>query len=96
MPGWACIMASKRNGTLHTGVTGNLARRVHEHRTGLVPGFTRRHKVRLLVWYEEHATMPLAIQREKSLKKWRREWIMNLIEEHNPDWIDLYGTLVIV
>jgi len=89
-------MASKRYGTLYTGVTGNLARRVYEHRNGLIPGFTSRYKVHDLVWYEEHPTMPLAIQREKSLKKWRRDWKIDLIEEHNPDWIDLYGTLVMM
>ena len=87
------IMASKRNGTLYCGVTSDLARRAFEHRTGAVDGFTKRYGCKLLVWYEPHETMLDAIQREKSLKRYRRDWKINLIERENPHWLDLYPTL---
>ena len=83
------LLASRRNGTLHVGVTSNLVQRVHQHREGLVPGFTRDHAVRLLVWFEQYGTMELAIQREKRIKKWNRAWKLRLIEEQNPQWRDL-------
>jgi putative endonuclease len=83
------IMASKRNGTLYTGVTSGLARRVWEHQQGLVEGFTKKHKVHLLVYYEYHDDMRSAIAREKRIKKWNRAWKLRLIEEVNPDWRDL-------
>ncbi|HMG49878.1 MAG TPA: GIY-YIG nuclease family protein [Inquilinus sp.] len=88
------IMASKRNGTLYTGVTSNLQRRAHEHREGLVPGFTSRYGCKILVWYEPHATMPEAIAREKQIKHRSRKWKLALIEAGNPDWRDLYDDLV--
>ena len=72
MSGWVYIMASRRHGTLYIGVTNNLVRRVHEHREGMVEGFTKRYGVKLLVQFEEHPTMPAAIQREKQLKEWNR------------------------
>jgi len=83
------ILASKRNGTLYTGVTSDLLGRVHRHRTGELPGFTRKYGVRMLVWFERHATMEQAILREKRLKKWNRRWKLELIEGANPDWRDL-------
>ncbi len=83
------ILASRRNGTLYAGVTSNLIARVHQHREGLVAGFTQDYGVKLLVWFEMHATMDTAVQREKRIKKWNRAWKLELIEAGNPDWRDL-------
>ena len=88
------ILASKRNGTLYIGVTSNIAQRVWQHRTGLVAGFTRQHRIHILVWYEVHQTMESAIAREKSLKEWKRAWKLALIEDTNPYWRDLYPRLI--
>lgn len=87
------MMASKRKGTLYTGVTSDLPRRGYEHREGLAPGFTRTYACKMLVWYEAHETMLAAIQREKTIKHYVRQWKLNLIEELNPNWDDLYETL---
>ena len=87
------IMASQKNGTLYTGVTANLARRVWEHREGLIPGFTEQHRVRRLVWYGAHDRMASAYLAEKRIKRWRRAWKIELIEEENPDWRDLWFEL---
>jgi len=83
------LLASKRNGTLYVGVTSNLLARVHQHRQGAVRGFTRDYGVKLLVWFEQHPTMHSAITREKRIKKWNRDWKLELIEAANPDWRDL-------
>ena len=88
------IMASERNGTLYTGATSNLIQRVWDHKTGAVDGFTDRYAVHRLVYFELHNEMIDAITREKQIKKWNREWKLRLIEERNPDWEDLYGTIV--
>jgi predicted GIY-YIG superfamily endonuclease len=87
------IMASRRNGTLHTGVTSNLSRRAYEHREGLVSGFTSEYDCKLLVWYEHHERMDDAIAREKQIKGGSRKMKLALIEKFNPDWKDLYGSL---
>ena len=87
------ILASKRNGTLYTGVTSDLVKRIWEHRNNLVEGFTKRYGVHRLVWYELHESMESAIQWEKRLKKWKRVWKLALIESANPDWQDLYQTI---
>ncbi|HET9336795.1 MAG TPA: GIY-YIG nuclease family protein [Sphingomicrobium sp.] len=87
------ILASKRNGTLYTGVTSQLPVRIYQHRIGAVPGFTREYGVKLLVWFEQHATMESAILREKRIKKWNRAWKLNVIEATNPDWRDLADDL---
>ncbi len=87
------IMASRRNGTLYTGVTSGLARRVYEHREGLLPGFTRQYGCKLLVWYEAYNLMTEAIDREKRIKAGSRKQKLALIEAMNPDWIDLYPGL---
>ena len=87
------ILASKRNGTLYTGVTSNLVQRVWQHRNAFVAGFTRQYGVQRLVWYEMHPTMESAITREKQLKGWRRSWKVRLVEEMNRDWADLYPQL---
>lgn len=87
------ILASRKHGTLYLGVTRGLLGRVYQHRTKAVPGFTARHGVDRLVWFEQHETALAAITREKQLKKWRREWKIRLIEESNPNWDDLFLTL---
>ena len=83
------VSNAERYGTLYTGVTSNLLARVHQHREGLIAGFTRDYAVKLLVWFEQHATMDSAITREKRIKKWNRAWKLELIEAANPDWRDL-------
>lgn len=83
------LLASRRNGTLYIGVTGNLMVRMHQHRESFLPGFARDSSVRILVWFERHETMEQAILREKRIKKWNRAWKLSLIEKANPDWRDL-------
>jgi putative endonuclease len=75
------------------GVTSNVVKRVWEHKNHVVEGFTKKYRVDRLVWYEAHETMESAIQREKAIKEWQRAWKLRLIEEFNPDWVDLYETL---
>lgn len=88
------ILASKRNGTLYTGVTSNLPKRIWEHKSDAVEGFTKKYSVHLLVYYELHSDMITAITREKQLKQWNRAWKIRLIEETNPEWRDLYETII--
>ena len=88
------ILAGKRNGTLYIGVTKNLIRRVYEHKNDLIDGFTKQYKVHTLVFYEHTNDVQAAIRREKQLKKFNREWKMELIEKENPDWRDLYDDLL--
>jgi putative endonuclease len=88
------ILASGKNGTLYTGVTSNLIKRVWEHRTHVVQGFTAQHGVEQLVWYELHETMESAIVREKRIKKWNRDWKRKMIEQRNPMWSDLWPEIV--
>ena len=83
------LLASRRNGTLYLGATSNLMQRIAQHRAGTFGGFTADYGVRMLVWFEQHATMESAILREKRIKKWRRAWKLDLIEQGNPDWRDL-------
>jgi putative endonuclease len=90
----AYMMASGRHGTLYIGVTSHLPSRAAQHRDGLIPGFTKKYNVKRLVWCEPHESMTAAILREKSLKKYSREWKINLIERDNPHWDDLYPALV--
>ena len=87
------ILASKKRGTLYTGVTNDLRKRVYEHKNRLVNGFTKRYNVHILVYYEQTINIESAIQREKQLKKWYRAWKIELIEKQNPEWYDLYGDL---
>ena len=84
------LLASKKQGTLYLGVTNDIVRRVHEHRTKAVKGFTSRYDVHKLVWFEIYDDVVTAIAWEKELKKWRRDWKVRLIEEQNPGWADLY------
>jgi len=88
------ILASKRNGTLYVGVTNNLVRRVWEHKNKLVDGFTKRHSITMLVYFEETSDIGAAILREKQIKAWKREWKLNLIESVNFDWHDLYNEII--
>ncbi len=88
------ILASARNGTLYVGVTSDLIKRVHEHRTDAVEGFSKAHQVHTLVWFEQHQTMESAILREKAIKTWKRAWKVELIEKANPYWRDLYSELL--
>jgi putative endonuclease len=88
------LLASKRNGTLYTGVTSSLTKRIWEHKHNLVEGFTKKYSVHTLVWYEVHVTMESAIRREKAIKNWKRVWKIKQIEEMNPQWRDLYPDLL--
>jgi len=88
------VLASKRRGTLYIGVTNDILRRVNEHKEGLVAGFTKKYKVSILVYYQQSEDIEAAIQREKQLKAWHRDWKIKLIEETNPNWNDLYYTLL--
>ncbi len=87
------MMASRKNGTLYIGVTSQLVGRAYQHREGVLPGFTKRYRVNRLVYYEVFQDVFAAIQREKTIKKWPRQWKINLIERENPDWADLYPTI---
>jgi putative endonuclease len=87
-------LAGKRNGTLYTGVTSNLTKRIWEHKNNLVESFTKKYSVHTLVWYEVHETMEFAIRREKAIKNWKRSWKIKVIEEENPVWRDLYPDLL--
>jgi putative endonuclease len=88
------ILASKRNGTLYIGVTNNLTKRVYEHKNNLVSGFTKKYGVHILVYYEVFSDVDQAILREKRMKKWKRQWKIELIGKNNPYWKDLYEELI--
>jgi len=87
------ILASRKHGTLYTGVTNNLGKRVQEHRAGTASGFTKKYRVRMLVYAETHDDIEEAIQREKAIKEWKRAWKVQLIEKANPEWNDLTESL---
>ena len=93
MAGYVYIVTNQKSGTLYIGVTSDLERRIYEHREGLTPGFAWKYGCTRLVWYEEHWDIGSAIQREKSLKRWNRQWKIDLVEAMNPEWDDLYLTL---
>lgn len=88
------LLASRRNGTLYIGVTSDIVKHISEHKNDVVAGFTRRYGVHALVWYEIHETMESAISREKTIKEWKRQWKLELIEKENPQWNDLYDSLI--
>jgi putative endonuclease len=94
MGGYVYMMASKRHGTIYVGVTADLPRRAWEHKEGIVPGFTRRYHIHNLVWFELHDTIESAIQREHNIKHWPRRWKTKLVDDMNPDWDDLYPTII--
>jgi putative endonuclease len=87
------ILASKRKGTLYTGVTSNLVQRVWQHKQNMIKGFTKKYNVKKLVYFEVHTNAESAITREKRIKKWRRAWKLELIEKNNPHWKDLYDII---
>ena len=87
------IMASRRNGTIYVGMTNDIGRRAWEHREGLLPGFTKTYGVKMLVYYEAFSDVHDVIHREKRLKKWKRQWKIDLIQTRNVEWLDLYETL---
>ncbi|HNZ86205.1 MAG TPA: GIY-YIG nuclease family protein [bacterium] len=87
------ILASYRNGTLYIGLTNNLIRRVSEHKSGIIKGFTKKYNIKMLVYYESTNDIFSAITREKQMKKWNRKWKLELIEKFNPNWEDLYYKL---
>ena len=89
------ILCNKRNGTLYTGVTSNIVKRVYEHKHNLVEGFTKKYNVHRLVWYEQLESVNSAISREKQLKRWKRAWKLELIEKYNPKWNDLYESICV-
>ncbi len=91
--GWVYILTNKLGGVLYVGVTSNLPKRVWEHREGVVRGFTKRYGLKLLVYFEWHDEITLAIQREKNIKHWPRAWKIELIEGMNAEWKDLFDTL---
>ena len=90
---YAYIVASRRNGTIYIGMTDDIAERVYQHKTKATPGFTARYGCDKLVWYEAHDSRESAFLRERQLKEWRRSWKLQLIEDANPTWADLYETL---
>jgi len=91
---WVYILASKPGGTLYIGVTNNLMRRIYEHREGLAESFTKRHGIKTPVYFEAHDSIAAALQREKNIKHWSREWKIDLIVAGNPGWRDLYEDIV--
>jgi putative endonuclease len=93
MPFYVYILASKKNGTLYVGVTNNLIRRIYEHRTSAVAGFTKKYAVHRLVYFETLDDPVSAIEREKKLKRWRRHWKIALFQHDNPEWHDLYDEI---
>ncbi len=90
---WVYILASRPGGAIYVGMANDLIRRVFQHRSGLVEGHTKRYGIKRLVYFEEHATAPLAIQREKNIKHWPRAYKTRLIAKENPEWRDLYGEI---
>lgn len=94
MNAYVYILASQRNGTLYIGVTNNIIRRIFEHKNGLIEGFSKKYKINRLVYYETYNEIQTAIVREKELKGWLRKRKIELIEQQNPNWIDLYKELV--
>jgi putative endonuclease len=92
--GFVYILTNRPNGTLYVGVTSDLVRRIHEHRSGFVDGFTKRHGLKLLVYFEQFDDIRDAIQREHNIKHWSRTWKVRKILVENPDWIDLYPKII--
>jgi putative endonuclease len=90
---WVYILANRPGGAIYVGMTNDLVRRIFEHRNELIPGHTKRYGIKRLVYFEEHATAPLAIQREKNIKHWPREWKIDLIVAMDPEWRDLYDDI---
>lgn len=94
MQAYVYILASQKNGTLYTGVTSNLIKRIWQHKNDVIEGFSQKYNVHTLVWFEVHDEIYSAIVREKQIKEWKRVWKLELIEKVNPTWEDLYNELV--
>jgi putative endonuclease len=94
MQAYVYLLASQKNGTLYTGVTSDLIKRVWQHKNDVVGGFSKKYNIHLLVWYEVHDEIGSAIVREKQIKEWKRLWKLELIEKSNPTWNDLYSEIV--
>ncbi|PPD51239.1 MAG: endonuclease [Methylotenera sp.] len=94
MQAYVYLLASQKNGTLYTGVTSDLIKRVWQHKNDVVDGFSKKYNIHLLVWYEVHDEIGSAIVREKQIKEWKRLWKLELIEKSNPTWNDLYSEIV--
>jgi putative endonuclease len=92
---WVYILASRPGGTLYVGVTNDLIRRVYQHREGEAPGLTKRYDISMLVYFESHDSFGTALQREKNIKHWPREWKIDLIVSTNPEWRDLYDEIIL-
>jgi putative endonuclease len=92
--GWVYFLTNHPNGTLYVGITNDLVRRVWEHKSGAIDGFTKRYYLKRLVYFEAHDDIRAAIQRETNIKRWPREWKVNLIIEGNPEWNDLYEQIL--
>jgi putative endonuclease len=93
-PGFVYLMANKRNGTIYLGVTSNLPQRAYQHRNGLIDGFSKDNDCKLLVWFEVHDDIQDARRRELQMKKWKRAWKLRLIEQENPQWKDIFESLL--
>ena len=91
--GYVYILTNRKNGTLYVGVTSDLVKRIWQHKNKFVAGFSKRYDLDKLVYYEVFDDIENAIEREKKLKNWHREWKINLINQHNSDWVDLYGDI---
>ena len=87
-------MTNKRNGTLYIGVTSNLVTRIWQHKHNIIEGFTKQYRIHILVYFEQHENIHSAIKREKQIKNWQRKWKLNLIEKLNPNWKDLYESII--
>jgi putative endonuclease len=94
MGGFVYIVTNRRDGILYTGVTSDLPKRAYQHRTGSIAGFTKRYGLKRLVWFEAHDDIRTAIQKEKAMKHWPRAWKVRLVHAFNPDWDDLYETIL--
>ena len=94
MQAYVYLLAGQKNGTLYTGVTSDIVKRVWQHKNNVVEGFSKKYHVHLLVWYEVHDEVESAITREKQIKEWKRIWKLELIEKTNPTWRDLYIEIV--
>lgn len=92
-PGYVYILASGKNGTLYVGVTSDLVKRIYQHRNDLIEGFTKKYQVHRLVYFEQTDDITSAISREKQLKRWKRQWKLELVEKENPNWKDRYSEL---
>jgi putative endonuclease len=92
--GYVYILASRKNGVLYTGVTADLITRTYQHKNSYAPGFSSKYNVRKLVYFEFHSDIRFAIRREKQIKRWKRAWKIEAIERENPNWLDLYNTII--